>query len=90
MEQTQIEALRAHAHNVRYQFYAREDIADALELIAANQEAEKPEEGSGYAEQVAALDARLDKLEALLLQLAPPSEPVAEQQAAGTDTNVGA
>lgn len=85
-----ITALRAHAHAVRFQFYAREDIADALELIAEQMEAEKTAEGSVNAEQVAAIDARLDKLEALLLQLAPPVEPGAEQQAAGADTNVGA
>lgn len=87
MDKAKIDALRAFAHDVRFQFYARESIADALELFAA--ELEKPAEGVG-AEQVAALDARLDKLEALLEQLKPPAEPVAEPVQTGADTNVGA
>lgn len=91
MEKTKIDALRAFAHDVRFQFYARESIADALELIATELEAKPQVEG---AEQVAALSERLQKLEALLDQLKPPVEPVAQAVAepvqAGTDTNVGA
>jgi hypothetical protein len=82
MEKTKIDALRAFASDVRFQSYAREAIADALELIAA---------------EVEAVAERLDKLEALMLQLAPPAEPVAAPvagpapvQQAGADTNVGA
>lgn len=87
MEKTKIDALRAFAQDVRFQFYARESIADGLELIATELEAKTQ---GASAEQVAALDARLDALEALLEQLKPPALPATEAVQAGADSNVGA
>lgn len=97
MEKIKIDALRAFAHDVRFQFYAREAIADGLELIAEQMVVDDELLADGMkkiSQNFEMIAARLDAIEAFLEQLKPPAEPVAQTVAqtvqTATDTNVGA